>query len=178
MEGSATTIFRVEDSVCRFLQQVSTHYHKTWHLVPENSILPSLLKLSSLFLFVMYILGHCILIYCLITTFLQHRNIHNFQLQNNNFAVLSVHLQMPTQAPLVMSTPNTNQFKQTYSVTTLDFMNNNEFTNSKICHMATIPPNFSHTWLYVMNGFSCAYYKITTSSCKVSVMRPKLAINN
>jgi hypothetical protein len=89
-----------------------------------------------------------------------------------------LHLEMSMQAPLVMSTPNTNQFNQTYSVTTPDFTNNNEFTKSKICHVATIPPTFCHTWSYVMNGFSCAYCKITTSLLNVSVRRPNLATNN
>jgi len=39
-EGSATTSFRVEDGVCRFLQQVSTYYYTTWHLVPESVFFP------------------------------------------------------------------------------------------------------------------------------------------
>jgi len=77
-----------------------------------------------------------------------------------------------------MSTPNANRFNLTYSVTTLDFMNNNEFTNSKICHVVTIPPAFSHVWLHVTNGFSCAYCKITSSLLNVSVTRHNLAVNN
>lgn len=162
MGGSATTIFRVEDGVCRFLQHVSTYYHTTWHLVPEDSILPSLLKLNSLFLFVVYILGHCTLIFCLIKTFPQHRNIHNFQLKNNNFTVLSVHLSPPRDVYTGTISHEHTKYQPiqlTYSVTTLDFMNNSEFTNSKICHVATIPPTFSHTWLYVTNGFSCVFVK-------------------
>jgi len=34
----------------------------------------------------------------LIKTFLKHHKIHNFQLKNNDFAVLSVHLTPPSDA--------------------------------------------------------------------------------
>jgi hypothetical protein len=63
---------------------------------------------------------------------------------------------------LNISTPITNQFNHTYSVTTLHFMNADKLTNSKIHHVTKpLPHSSNHSWLFTMNYFSHAFWKIT-----------------